>query len=233
MNSFLPISSKNYLLETLSTTKSERNIEFLKEIAKSPSLKLADPFGAGMGTGAPKGKKEEDIEKNKKPDNILFGDTEQNDWGLGHAAGAYAIGKGANTLANVIDNSGAQALGDVVMGKMGQYIPQNAGFMGDIVNGVAGGAISGIPKVASSLLRQVGDLSGANWFDANVGNIGQSQMQLAAQGAGKPWTPFVLPRTTAGKVKPYDPNYQQNKSLEAAQRAEQIKKLKQKGYNIP
>jgi hypothetical protein len=238
MSSFLPISSKNYLLETLSSTERSRNIEFLKEIAKSPSLKLSDPqgttksMGSGMGTGAPKGKKEEDIEKNQNADNVLFGDTEKDDWGLGHAAGAYAIGKIAGGLADTIDASGAQKFGDMV--GLGKFMSKNpSGFFGDVVGGIAKGAVSAVPGVTSKLLRQVADISGANWFDANIGNIGQSQMQLAAQGAGKPWTPLVVPKQAANKVTPYDPNYQQNKYMGAAEKAEKITKLRKKGYNIP
>lgn len=239
MSSFLPIDSKNYLLESLSTTEQDRVIEFLEEIAKSPTLKLSSPSGnAGsgassssdnsFGTGAPAGKKKDN--KNT-PDNVLFGDTEDEDWGAGAAATAYGIGKAADTVADVLDATGAQRIGDVV--GLSKRLPKGGGLMGDIASGIAGGAVSAIPGATSKLLRQVSDISGANWFDANVAKIGQSQMELAAQGAGSPWTALAVPKRGQSKQKPYDPNYKRNQSIEAAQKADQIIKLRKKGFNIP
>jgi len=237
MSSFLPIDSKNYLLESLSTTERDRVIEFLEEITKSPSLKLSSPSGnAGsgasptsdnsFGAGAPKGKKKDN--KKLSTNDVLFGD---NDLGVGAAATAYGIGKAADTVADVLDATGAQRIGDVV--GLSKWLPKNKGLMGDIAAGIASGAVSAIPGATSKLLRQVSDISGANWFDANVAKIGQSQMELAAQGAGSPWTALAVPRRGQSKQKPYDPNYKQNKAIEKAQKADQIKKLRKKGFNIP
>jgi hypothetical protein len=237
MSSFLPIDFKNYLLESLSTTERDRVIEFLEEITKSPSLKLSSPSGnAGsgasstsdnsFGAGAPKGKKKDD--KELSTNDVLFGD---NDLGVGAAATAYGIGKAADTVADVLDATGAQRIGDVV--GLSKWLPKGAGLMGDIAAGIASGAVSAIPGATSKLLRQVSDISGANWFDANIAKIGQSQMELAAQGAGSPWTALAVPRRGQSKQKPYDPNYKQNKAIEKAQKADQIKKLRKKGFNIP
>jgi hypothetical protein len=237
MSSFLPIDSKNYLLESLSTTERDRVIEFLEEITKSPSLKLSNPAGnAGSGTsstsdnsfgaGAPKGKKKDN--KEQSTNDVLFGD---NDLGAGAAATAYGIGKAADAVADVLDATGAQRIGDVV--GLSKWLPKKGGMMGDIAAGIATGAVSAIPGATSKLLRQVSDISGANWFDANIAKIGQSQMELAAQGAGSPWTALAVPRRGQSKQKPYDPNYKQNKAIEAAQKADQILKLRKKGFKVP
>jgi hypothetical protein len=197
--------------------------------------KLPSP---GFGRGGTRGKKGEGVDKEGRPDNILFGDTEKDDWGLGHAAGAYAIGKSADTIADVLDATGAQRFGDMV--GLNKLLGKNTGFFGDVVKGVASGAVSAVPGATSKLLRQVGDISGANWFDANLGNIGRSQMQLAAQGAGKPWTPLMIPSRSGGEVKEYDPEYQDKKAraqrqqaIDAAEEQERIKKYRGLGYNIP
>jgi hypothetical protein len=241
MSSFLPISSKNYLLETLSSTESSRNIEFLEEIVNQSSEKLPKQTGGyGVGGAATTDSGEPD-DNSHDTTNVLFGKQKPIKVGTDKyhldlnspeaAAGLYAVGKGANSLADVLDSTGAQRFGDLV--GLDKFLPKNAGFLGDVVGKIATGAVSAVPGATSKLLRQVGDLSGANWFDANVGNIGQSQMQLAAQGAGKPWTPLVAPKQAANKVTPYDPTDKLNRNINAAEKADKINKLRKKGYNIP
>jgi hypothetical protein len=222
---------KEYYGEGLLTTKPSKP-------EKSKREKIKDITGAdtgGYGGGGPRGKKHDNKDK---ADNVLFGDTEDGDWGAGAAATAYGIGKAADTIADVLDATGAQKIGDAV--GLSKMLPKGGGMMGNILSGIATGAVTAIPGATSKLLRQVSDISGANWFDANLGRIGQSQMELAAQGAGKPWTPLAIPGPAQSKQNPYDPEYQAKKAkaerqeaIEAAEEQERIKKLKGLGYTIP
>jgi hypothetical protein len=65
-----------------------------------------------------------------------------------------------------------------------------ASWLGKMAGGKMGGKLG---SMAQQLGGQIEDLTGKSWFDAQVANIGHSQMKLTAQGAGSPWTPFVIP----------------------------------------
>ena len=229
MRTTLPPEAKKYLIEAF---------------GKDPNAGIAystEPmtFGGSSiqgGGGAERGKKGEATGVPGASE-ILFGDTEKDDLGLKTAAGAYAIGKGADTFANVLDKFGAQGLGRLL--GAAKWLPRggDGGFLKDAISAIGGGALSAIPGVASKGLRQIADISGANWFDANIGRIGASANELAAQGAGKPWTPFALPQTARTKVTPYDPDYDAKRKLKALQDTiamgrlnKQYNKLRQGGH---
>lgn len=198
-----------------------------EEIAaeKTKKKKEMQKWGSGgFGVGGPTGKKGD-----KGPGNILFGDTEEEDIGLGGAAAAYGAGKAFGTIADVIDATGAQQAGNFIASNL----PKGSGLLGSLGSAVASKAIMSIPGLGSKLFRQLENLSGSSWFDANVSKISQNQMGLAAQGAGKPFVPLVIPGEVKNKVAQYDPNAQRKAAIEAAREDEEIKKLRSKGYVIP
>lgn len=74
-------------------------------------------------------------------------------------------------------------------------------------------------KALSSLGGQLEDLSGKTWMETQLGKIGRSQLELAAQGAGSPWTPFEIPvRKGKDFSSPYDRETADLKSKLEAQR---------------
>jgi hypothetical protein len=97
--------------------------------------------------------------------------------------------------------------------------------VGALAKSAASKVVSGIPGTASKILRQVSDISGANWFDANIGNIGNSANELAAQGAGSPWTKLLVPKTSKNPLTPYDPFKERKQRVANAQFAAKEKKL--------
>jgi hypothetical protein len=123
-------------------------------------------FGIGGGTGYRKVKKDQYRSPSLETTNkILFGDSED---ALAGGAALYGVG----TLASWLSSLGGPKMGPKGLKKL------MSGPMGGFLQKLGG---------------QIEDLSGKSWFDAQVGNIGQSQMRLVAKGAGSPWTPFVLP----------------------------------------
>lgn len=237
MSNILPQHATKYLVESLNqrTTKNIK-LELAEALGapKAPKVpstanKNSASFGGGYGRGV--GEQETDTSKNFT--NVLFGSKEKAVDPLVGAGLAYGIGKTATLGADILDKFGVQWLGDVALKGAGIKLPTGKGPIGDIGRALAGKALVGIPGAVSSLLRQVGDISGAGWAEAQLGNIGRSEMQLAAQGAGSPWTPFVLPGRAKGKQQGYDPNKEADEAIAAAERAEKIKKLKGAGYNIP
>jgi hypothetical protein len=85
--------------------------------------------------------------------------------------------------------AGIGALAGGVLGKAASSIVGKAGPLGKY------GA-----KALSSLGKQAEEISGKTWIEAQLGKIGQSQMELAAQGAGSPWTKFVIPEKKPSKI---------------------------------
>lgn len=168
---------------------------------KDPS-KIKLPYGVGGGRGG----KGEGVDAEGKPDNILFGDTEKDDLGVGSAAGAYAIGTGLDWLGKLLGNKATSAIAGTSLLKK---IP----------------GIDKVPGAVDSLLGQAADISGSSWFDANIGKIGQNAQNLAAQGAGSPWVPLVGSKRAA--FKPEDP-------LDARRRAVSQRQLEaqEKAYGI-
>jgi hypothetical protein len=226
MSNFLPQHATKYLVESLNkrTTKNI-NLELAEALKSNATNKSTPSFGPGSG----KGVGEQETDTSKSLQNILVGSKTKslipdND-PMREMLGLYTIGKVASTGSDILDMFGAQKLGSLAASKLGP--------LGQIGGAIAGKAISAIPGVGSSLLRQISDISGAGWVDAQIGNIGPSELKLAAQGAGSPWTPFVLPGQAKSERKGYDPNKETDDAIKAASRAEQIKKLRAKGYSIP
>ena len=183
-----------------------------------------DVAGGGSGTGGRKGI--DDKNDNKSMGGILFND--QNGTDIPAAAALYGVGKIADTAADAIDAFGGQAVGDA----LSRFIPAglaNVPVVGALAKSAASKVVSGIPGTASKILRQVSDISGANWFDANIANIGNSANELAAQGAGSPWTKLLVPKTSKNPLTPYDPFKERKQKVADAQFAAKEAKLKQQG----
>lgn len=197
MKTSIPPQAKRYLLEALSTDENPTGV------------------GSGGGGGAPRGKKGEATGVPGATE-ILFGADEPDGWGAKTAAGLYLSGKAANSLARGVEKFGPQAIGALT--KAGKWFPKGNNLGGDMLQAIAGGALSAIPGVAAKVLRQWGEISGANFFDANIGHIGQSAMKLSTEGGGRPWTPFVIPGQQGTKVTPYDPDYDLKKRIQNVQR---------------
>jgi hypothetical protein len=198
-----------------------------KEIAqkkKKEREQMVRATSGGFGAGGPAGKAND-----KGPTNILFGDTEEDDWGAGAAAAAYGIGKGLETFADVTDALGANAIADKV--GLQNLLPSGGGFWGNVGGALVSKSILGVPKLASKLARQLADLSGASWFDANAGRIAQNQLELAAQGGGR--FPGVVPGPKKTKTEPWNPNRDREAAIKAAEEQERIGNLRSKGYVIP
>lgn len=196
MNKFLPNQAENYLIKSLNERIScDLKKELSESLQKYSQIVLQEKNGGGAGKGfAGLDKKG----KGTSDKGVLFGDEDSSK--LGSAAGLYLLGKGAKTLADVVDTTGAQRFGDLAT-SMIPSLPKVSGFGGDIVKGLGSAVIKGIPGMGAALLRQLHDISGAGWFDANIEKIGRSQLELSAQGAGSPWTPFVIPGKTKAEVK--------------------------------
>jgi hypothetical protein len=224
--SHLPEQAKLYLVESL-------NSKIFEEKSKEKSFKSITGSDPGMGAAAPEPKGK------KKEPNVLFGDTEDfNVMGMSLspevvATGLYGAGKAADYAANWLDAFGAQKLGGVAATAMNASGVGKIPVLGSVVGAIGSGLVSDVPGAASTLLRQVSDISGANWFDANIKKIGRSTQELAAQGAGSPWTALAIPGQAKSERKPYDPNKEQDDAIKQAKRNEEIAALKSKGYKIP
>lgn len=189
--------------------------------------------GGGSGVGGPVGK----VGDTGKDSRVLFGDYNEDDYGLGAAAGAYAIGKTAKTLADTLDKYGAQGLGDYVA-KSGvlKNLPNN--FLGQLASVAGSKAISAIPGLGSTLLRNIVDLSASEVLDKTSASLGKQTLKLAFdKSMGSPWIRPVLPGEEKTERVPYDPGAKERSAREdaiaAAKEAEEIKKLRGLGYNIP
>jgi hypothetical protein len=238
MNKFLSSEANKYLIESLSKRITKNiSLELSEELGKSKNLFEAKKdtngptpttsFGGGFGTGV--GEKETDTSKSFR--NVLFGSKSKGLMGTSpeaSALGLYGAGKAAGFGADILDAFGAQKLGGWLTKKGIGSTP--VGFLGKALQSKA---ISAIPGLGADILRQFETLSGASRFDANVGRIGPSEMELTAQGAGSPWTPFAIPGKTKAERKGYDPNVEQDEALKAAERAQRIAKARSQGYNIP
>lgn len=187
---------------------------------KQKKVTEKDVAGGGSGTGGRKGI--DDKNDNKSMGGILFND--QNGTDIPAAVGLYGVGKIADTAADAIDAFGGQAVGDA----LSRFVPAGLGnvpVVGAFAKSAASKLFSGIPGAASKVLRQVSDISGANWFDANIANIGNSANELAAQGAGSPWTKLLVPKTSKNPLTPYDPFKERKQRVADAQFAAKEKKL--------
>ena len=170
------------LMDTLigKTKKDSKKKEDPAKTVTAKSLKAATSGGFGSGGGSTAGIK---YPKERDVEDTLLGDEKDRDGvGLGTVAGLYAAGAGADIL------------GDLLGGKLGKKATTMAA-KGGILGTLGSKAFGKAGSLVSQLGGQIETLSGKDWIDANIANIAQNQMQLAAQGAGSPWVPL------AGKVK--------------------------------
>ncbi|MFZ9743155.1 MAG: hypothetical protein ACO3B0_06160 [Chitinophagaceae bacterium] len=201
----IPNNTKNYLIEFLNTqikTKTEDtsfdnwinesqwdslfgNKNITEDKQKDPAkekLKSDIPGGFGMGggaTGSVKYPKTRDIK------DVVMGDS-TGDIGLEGPLAAYGIGALADLVGPVIAKWGAKTAASKKKDVIGEIGGKFAGAVGELGGNVA---------------SQIALLSGKDWIDANVKNIIPSQVALAAQGAGSPWTNLIVPTRGDMKVK--------------------------------
>lgn len=258
MSNFIPPNASKYLIESLNSRMlvlpskelSDHLVEYYgggwgtpghgqaiidqnkneaEEAAKEKEKRKNKMFPGGMGVGGPKGK-QKDI--SQTPDNILFGDVGDDDLGAGTAAGMYGLGKAAEAGADWLEALGMEKLVGPAAGALSSAASK-VPVVGPIASAVGGGILGAIPGAGAKFLRQVSDISGANWFDANIAKIGRSSQELAAQGAGSPWTSLAIPQTKQTKVSYPDPGKRKAAAIQAAKAEESAKKLRAKGYYIP
>jgi hypothetical protein len=130
----------------------------------------------------------------------------------------YGAGKVLGGLAGA-----ARATG----GLLGKMLPRAVTDLPII--GTAAKFAAGLPgDLAAGMFNNLADLSGANYFDANVKKMGINQVALAAQGAGKPWVPLEIPQSASA-----DEESPIAKAIKAAKEAEEAKRLSALGYKLP
>ena len=231
MKSTLSVKTQNYLIESLNkriTCNLDR--EFLEAfiLTEATPGSGTGTSGSGGGTGitpitkvSPTGSAALPVPgvKVKKTGigskSTLFGDSGIDMTG---AMGMYGAGKVLGGLAGA-----ARATG----GLIGKMLPRAVTDLPII--GTAAKFAAGLPgDLAAGMLNNLADLSGANYFDANVKKMGINQVALAAQGAGKPWVPLEIPQASSG-----DEESPTSRAIKAAREAEEVKALRSKGYSIP
>lgn len=232
MKSTLSVKTQNYLVESLNkriTCNLDR--EFLEAFILTEAV---PPTGSGGGTGisptgscggtstSPTGSAAMPVPgvKVRKTSldssrSTLFGGSSIDMTG---AMGMYGAGKALSGLASVARSTG---------GLVGKMLPRALTSLPII--GTAAKFAAGLPgDLAAGMLNNLADLSGANYFDANVKKMGINQVALAAQGAGKPWVPLEIPQASSG-----DEESPTARAIKAAKEAEEVKALRSKGYSIP
>lgn len=221
---FLP-HTKNYLVESLNKQMTEDiNIEFLKTV----KLYEAGGFGGGPPppptTGYDHNKEKKSGENTDFDGSVLFGHSNIN---MPGAMGLYGAGQVLKQTADWAESR----LGALGGKALGAALKPLAGVP---ILGPAAGLISQMPsQLVGGMLRNLADLSGADWFDANVKNIGQSELQLAASKAGKPFVPLQVPKSQRSDENPFDPEVQRAKAIARAKAREEANKYRGMGYAIP
>jgi hypothetical protein len=233
MKSKLSVKTQNYLIESLNqriTCNLDR--EFLETVILTEATPGSGTgtSGSGAGTGiAPVTKKASPTGSAAMPvpgvkvkktglgsKSTLFGDSGIDMTG---AMGMYGAGKVLSGLAGAAKST--------VGGLVGKVLPRALTSLPII--GTAAKFAAGLPgDLAAGMLNNLADLSGANYFDANVKKMGINQVALAAQGAGKPWVPLEIPQASSG-----DEESSTSRAIKAAKEAEEVKALRSKGYSIP
>jgi hypothetical protein len=204
----IPNNTKNYLIEFLNTQiKTKTDDTSVKNwITESPldslfgkrdpnkykqdktpdpakeKMKKDFPGGFGMGGGSTGSVK---YPKTRDPKDILLGDTSE-EMGLEGPLAAYGVGALADLVGPAIAKWGAKTASSKKKDVIGKIGGKFAGAVGELGGNVA---------------SQIALLSGKDWIDANVKNIIPSQVALAAQGAGSPWTNLVVPTRGTMKAK--------------------------------
>jgi hypothetical protein len=234
MKSSLSLKTQNYLIESLNKRITcDLNREFyesviLTEAGGAPGSGTGTS-GSGGGTGiTPIGKKTSPTGSAVNPvpgvkvrktslgsKSTLFGNSNIN---MAGAMGMYGAGKALSGLASMAKTAG---------GLVGTMLPRSLTNLPII--GPAAKYAAGLPgDLAAGMLSNLADLSGANYFDANVKKMGLNQVKLAAQGAGKPWVPLEIPEPNE-----IDTESPTQKAIKAAKEQEEANALRAKGYKIP
>ena len=207
--------TKKYLLESLDRqSDKDCNVEFLQSL----------------------GYVVEEKSDSGDSDNILYGSSKGFGGMSPEAASAalYVAGKGLKKAADFADSGGLLTQTGVWAGsKLLDQIPgiKNIPIIGDAAKLIASGAVTPAPGLMGAALRNLAAQTGSDWFEANIKNIGHSQNVLAAQGAGKPWTPLIVP--DEDNTAPETSESKKEKAIQAAQREERAKKYRKLGYKIP
>lgn len=158
--------------------KAAKKTEQLK-ISLGKALKGEENIG-GFGGGEPTPKSYSKGKGIKNPLEITFGETGAE--GLLGGGIAYGIGSLPAFLGKLAGTK-------IAKDPSGKLSKKMAGPLGGFLSKLGG---------------QIEDITGKSWFDAQIGNIGRSQMSLVAQGAGSPWTPFVMPgRSKSGTLQQF------------------------------
>lgn len=185
MTNIIPPSTKQYLVSNLETKVNKFPQDFVFENKKlyqeafdpEPFKKPEGGFGVGTST---EGKKRTPSTKE-----ILMGnqdkDEEKEDWMSSNPI-LQKLG---------IDSTALKVLGAGAMGVAGGAVKKALDTLGGQIKGVGAGYTG---KVVASLGKQAEEISGKTWFERQMSKIGKSSLQLAASGAGSPWTPFEIPQ---------------------------------------
>jgi hypothetical protein len=194
MNYTIPANTKEYLSALLEQKIQNNANECLFDNMvgyreKFMNEQLAPPIET------PEEKKRKEEEAKLKADMAKSTGGFAGGFGGGGAGTGKKLKKGE--VGNILfgDEPEAAALGGLAAYGVGSL----PGFLGSLTRSGMGpksfkSLLAGpLGPMVSKLGGQIEDISGKSWLDAQIGNIGRSQMKLAAQGAGSPWTPFVLP----------------------------------------
>lgn len=162
--------------------------KILNRMPKPNIITKKDSFGKGVGGVKPGdyGKPNKGIKDDL--DQTLLGTTEDDELGIGSAGTLYAAGKGAGILGDLAGGALANLLTKgIPQSRGGGLRPTSAK---DFLKGNLGmfGA-----DVLSSLGKQAKTLSGADYFDANMGDIAYQQLKNQISGAGRPFAQLRVP----------------------------------------
>jgi len=199
-------TNKGFMDTVYDTLDPDAEARDKKRIENQKAIRKQGKKGSGFGVGGGRGEKGEGVDAEGNPDNVLFGDTEKDDLGLGSAAGAYALGTGLDWMGKLLGNKALSAISGTGMLKK---IP----------------GLDKVPGAVDSLLGQAADISGSSWFDANIKNIGQNAQKLAIAGSGSPWVPLTASKRDAFKPDaPTDPLAARRRAVEQRKLEDQEKK---------
>lgn len=173
-------------LKTNTLGPSEEELKKKREKASEDMKKVP----GGFGESNPQKKKQDGPPSFTQ---TLMGDSEE------------VTGEEENPLLKVLGAAGMIGAGGVAgaLGKKGAGLVKGAGQALDkfgILGKMGGSALKYASRGVASLGKQAEEISGKTWVEAQLGKIGQSQMELAAQGAGSPWTKFVIPEKKPSKI---------------------------------
>lgn len=207
MTKIIPTSTKQYLVSSIETRISNSPQDFVftnkklyEEKYNSESFKKPQGgFGVGTRSGTPK--------KQISTTEIMMGDT-----------------SGGKEDDSWYENPILKAAG---LGVLGGVVKTGADYLGGILKNVGIPGVGNVGRAVASLGKQAEELSGKTWFEQQLSKIGKSSMQLAASGAGSPWTPFEIP-----EKKPTELISPEERRLQDLSKRVQVKKLQTKAQQL-